>query len=301
MGYRIVACLMVMSGVVAADTVTLKDGSKIDGIVTRPNQDVITVQVGTGKITFPTVDVASIESNEKKGDAGADPKAGPGALKKYEDPVEQRTGLTRAQRDAVRDKMEKLWSPDEAERALGRKQLVEMSKSMTVFQFIEQSMPYTKGLVVPEMLQTLHEIDPERAKPLVEQWVENVDPRNRARAIELMGKYKGDASVDTVVRGLVDVDPQVQVAAARALSNPGAKRATPVLIEGLKSANPRVQNAARDALSAIWGDTKAKSVEDWNKVWTAQGGKVKGALVHTALTPLVTAEQAASATPDHDE
>jgi hypothetical protein len=132
----IAALVLGACGFAFADTVTLKDGTIIDGIVTKPNQDTVVIQVGTVKVTIAAVAVAGIEANDKKGNTAA-PGQGE-AAKKLEDPLYVRTGLTREQREAVRDELDKLWSPDEADRSVGRKRLEELAKQMPVFQFIDR-------------------------------------------------------------------------------------------------------------------------------------------------------------------
>jgi len=286
----------------SGDTVKFKDGSSVDGIVTQPNPDTIIIQVGKAKMTFTNAEVESVEKNDKKGEEG---KTIDMVAKRHNDYIEQRTGLSREQRDAVRKLTGSLRSEDEAERNAARRKLVEMGKSARVFDYIETSLPFVTGAAVPQLMQTLVEMDPERAANVVAQRVGDLDPRNRGKAIELMATYKKPENTETIARGIVDLDPNVRVAAAHALASCGDKAVTPALIKGLSDPDPRVQNASRSALQSLWSDggttVDFTKPEEWNTFWSSKSGNVKNAVDATKLAPLITQEDLAGATPDHDE
>ncbi len=291
--------VLVLGGaaVAAADTVRLRDGSTFDGVVSRSDSNGVVLQMGGGTVSLPAADVVSIEKNDKKGDTN---KLSRVTGQKHNDSLFERTGLTREQRDTVRDAIEPLWSPDEAQRNAARKKLVEMGRQMPVFQFIETTMPYAKGLVVPELMQVLVDIDPKRAKNVLIQHVEDLDPGNRAKALKLIASYKQAEDLDTLARGVKDPDNSVRVAAVEALAKSGDPRTTPALIEGLRANDPRVQNAARTALSLLW-QTELKTTEEWAGFWSSRAGNVKDPIDPAKLAPLVTAEELARTNKDHDE
>ena len=294
-----VGCLLTAcAGIVGADTVTLTDGVKIKGIVTQPNQDVYVIQIGRGKMSVPAAGVAKVEKDDKTGPETPEEEA---TIKKMEDPLTARMGLDSKQRDAVQAECQRLWSEDEADRNAGRKKLLEMAKTMNVFQYIEQCLPYSTGLVAPELMRAIHDIDPKRAQPILEQQLENVDPRNRGRALELLAQDGKNANTTLLARGVLDLDPDVRIIATRALATLDAKAATPVLIQSLRNTDQRVRNVTSETLTKLWGNTEAKTPEDWEAFWTKQSAKIKTPILPKDLTPLVSAEDVAKAPPGHNE
>lgn len=291
-----------LTGMAWADTVHFTDGTSVDGEVVSEGETFVSVQVGKGRMTFPRDSVKEIEQNDKQGD---DVALATMAGERHNQQQLELTGLTREQRDEVRVLLGSLWSEDEEERRVGREKLVEMSKGMAVYQFIESYIPYSKGLVVPELLTVLVEIDPERARTALSQQSENPDPRNRAKALELMASYKEDTNIEAISRGMVDLDPDVQKVAAGALAKTGNRAATPALIAGLDSANADVRTAALESLQAIWGsDARAAKLADagaWTSYWESNGKTVENAVDVSSLTPLVSEEDLRRAAPGHDE
>jgi len=285
-----------------ADTVFFKDGTTLDGVVTRPNADTIVIQIGKGKTTFAAVDVANVEMNDKKGDNLNINRI---HAQRRADFLLERTGLTREQRDRVRDAIDPLWSPDEATRNAARKKLVAMSNEMSVFKYIVSTLPYSKGLVVPELMRVLVDIDPKQAKNVLGQRSQDLDPRNRARALELLGSYKKPEDLDTVARGMVDLDPRVQIAAAHGLAVSGQKGTTPVLLEGLKSNDMKVRNACREALKQLWSTANTavdfETANEWRGYWNTKAARVENVIKASGLTPLVTPEDLENVNPEHDE
>jgi hypothetical protein len=285
-----------------ADTVYLKDGSTIDGTVVTSDGNSVVLEIGKGKTTLAAADVQRVEKNDKKGQVQALSIL---YANQHENDLDKRTGLTAKQRDAVRAVVDPLWSPDEAERSAARKKILAMSKEMPVFKYLESYLPYAKGLVAPEIMQTLVEIDTVKAKDTVLPFTQNCDPANRAKAIEIVSSYKNAEDAETLARGLVDVDDTVKIAAAHAVAAIGSKRATPALIEALRSTDTRVQNASRDALNQLWGNGSADAAlstpEQWDSFWRGKAKEVKDPLVPSALEPLVSPEQLAEATASHDE
>lgn len=284
----------------SADTVTFKNGTTLDGVISQPDPNTVSIDIGGQSITFPATDVTNIEKNDKTGDMTQLAIANG---KKHEDAQFERTGLTREQRDRARDAIEPLWSEDEATRNEGRRKLIELNKEMALGKFITCSLPFSKGYVVPELLTVLTEIDPELAKPQLEAYSSSLDPRNRAKSLEMMGAIKDNASFETVARGMIDLEADVCVSAAYALGAYGDKRATPALLHGLKSNDARVRNISGETLKALWKDTGAipEKPEDWEKFWTENSSKVEKPLDIRNMTPLVTQEMLVDSNQGHDE
>ena len=302
LGLLAVLPLALLAAPVVADTVYLKDGSTINGTVIKNDAEAVVIEIGSGNTTLRAADVARIEKNDKKGEASTLSIL---RAKQHADALDRRTGLTTKQRDAVRAAIEPLWSPDEAERSAARKKLLAMSKEMSVFTYLESYLPYAKGLVAPEIMKTLVDIDPVRAKDTVLPFTQNADPANRSKALEIIGSYKSDDDLETLSRGLVDVDNSVRIAAAHAVAALGGKRATPALLDGLKSTDPKVQNASREALRQLWSTANANvdlnTVEEWNAFWKSKSREVKDPISPSELAPLISPEALAETTASHDE
>jgi len=302
---RVLIVVAVFAGACAAwaDTVHFKDGSALDGKVMRPNADTILIQVGTAKFTFPACDVASVESNDK---AGAPAKVGSLVAKRRADWLQERTGLDRRQRDQVRHAMDPLWSPDEGVRNEARRRLVAMAQDMSVFRFLEASLPYTKGEIAPELMQVLVDIDPKRAEKIVQQRVQDVDPRNRGKALELLAAYGKPEGVEAIARGMKDQDNRVRISAAKALAQAAGRRATPALLEAIEgSTNQRLRNVCLNALKGVWssGDTEIafETAQEWKAYWNTHAATVDKPIKTAGLQTLVSDEELAEATADHDE
>jgi hypothetical protein len=301
MRYAVIGCTMVIVCTSSfGDTITFKNGTKLEGIVSQPDPNTVSLDIGGQSITFPATDVTAIEKNDKTGDMKQLAIANG---KKHEDAQFERTGLTREQRDRARDGIEPLWSEEESVRNEGRRKLVELNKEMPLAKFISCSLPFSKGYVVPELLTVLTEIDPASAKPQLEAYSTSADPRNRAKSLELMGALKDQAAFDTVARGMIDLEPDVSVSSAYALAAYGEKRATPALLHGLKSNDARVRNVSAEALKTLWKDAGVvpDKPEDWDKLWAENASKVAKPVDVSNMTPLITQEMLVDTNVGHDE
>jgi len=285
-----------------ADTIHFADGSFLDGVVSYPDSKTVTIDIGTRTLTFAASLVSSVETNDKKGDESQVTDA---LAKQQEQALEARTEMTTEQRDRVREALTPLWSTDEAVRNAGRKRLVDLNKELPVFQYIDTSLPFTKGTVAPELLSTLVELDATRAKDVLSRYTINLDPGIRAKVLELLASYKDADDVGTIADGMIDPDSSVRIRAANALGTCGQKAATPVLLNGLASADQQLHNASLSALQRIWAsDAQSADLttsEQWTQFWAGKMDGVTNAVNPEALTPLVTQEQLDKATASHDE
>ncbi len=287
-------------GLASADTLHFNDGTKVDGVVVSEDENFISLQVGKGRMTFPRSDVSQIEKNDKEGD---DVKISRETGLKHEQDQQERTGLTREQRDQVRAAISPLWSLNEEERRVARENLKKMGKDLAVFQYIESFLPYSKGQIVPELMTVLVEMDPERARTALSQRTEDPNPVNRAKALELMATYTKDKPLATMARGMIDLDPAVRTTAAEALGKTKEPAVTPALIAGL--ADDATKDAALAALKKVWADDPAagqlSDVSGWQSFWGSRSKKVENAVDVAELKPLVSQEELDQAAPGHDE
>lgn len=271
----------------SADTVYFKDGTSLDGEVSRPNDNSIVLQAGNARLTFSVSEIDRIEENDRTG-ADYDLNAVMAAERQAE--MREVTGLTAEQREEVRQVLELLKSPEADIRRRAQEQLVNMSASMDVFQYLEAKLPFQKGPVTNDMMEAMILINPDRAGKALQVKAYEAVPSQRAKALELLGKTKSGEAVETVARGMVDAEASVRLAAAQALGEAGDKRATPVLIEGLTSNDAQLRNASRTALSRIWSSGEVRidheSADAWRTYWSSQAGSVSGAVNVNQLEPL---------------
>ncbi len=286
-----------------ADTIHFADGSFLDGVVSHPDADTVKIDIGTRTLSFAAA-LVTVETNTKTGDESqvtADVLA-----KQQEQALEARTDMTTEQRDRVREALTPLWSTDEAVRNEGRRALVELNKSLPVFQYIDTSLPFTKGTVAPELLSSLVELDAARAKDVLSRYTINLDPAIRGKVLELLASYKAADDVGTIADGMIDPDAAVKIRAAHALGICGHKTATPVLIKkGLDKEDEQLQNASRAALQQIWASDATSAnlttSEQWTQYWNEKKDGVTNPINPEALKALVTQDQLDKATASHDE
>ena len=138
--------LMLAAAPILADTVYLKDGSRLSGNVKRQDDQKVVIEIQGGQTTVAASDVSRVEKNDKTSDPHG---IGVICAKQHNDDLDRRTGLSSKQRDAVRAAVEPLWSPDEAKRSAARKKLLAMNGEMPVFKYLESYLPYSKDLVAP--------------------------------------------------------------------------------------------------------------------------------------------------------
>ncbi|HPC16993.1 MAG TPA: HEAT repeat domain-containing protein [Candidatus Hydrogenedentes bacterium] len=300
--HLILAAMLCVTPWVFADTVHFSDGSYLDGVVSYPDSETIMIDIVTRKLSFSTSLVSRVESNSKTGDESQVTEA---LAKQQKIALEVRTGMTEEERDRVRAAMSPLWSDDEAKRNDARRKLADLNKELPVFQYIDASLPYTKGTVAPELLRVLVELDADNAKDVLSRFTINPDPAIRATVLELLATYKDADDVETIADGTIDLEQSVRFRAARALGVCGHKTATPVLLKGMESSDPQLRNASKSALQDIWASDSAAAnldtVEQWKEFWNVKSASVENAIDPAKLTLLVTQEDIDKATASHDE
>jgi hypothetical protein len=267
---------LAVTGSVAADTIYLRNGVRVDGVVSSvPGQEgVFKVDAGGRTMFYRQSEIDRIEKNEKTGHLDKED-----ILKRWEQrnaKLTEETGLTADQRRLVRSVMFELKSEDASIRIAARDKLKSYQEQFDAFGYLEYLYPELSPLVAPFVLQALAEIDPRRSVPLVLESAQANHFDIRATAIAILGRMRLKDSVPLIARGLVDFDHRVQVSAAYALATMGVREATPALAQLLTIADLRVSGAARQALETLWqgewGETRPTSVTEWNALWEAKKG-----------------------------
>jgi len=285
-----------------ADTVSFSDGTTLHGRVVWQNENTVRINFEKGSMTVPASQIVHIEENDKVADLDLN-HAHPFAEKRREE-LRERTGLTAEQRSLVREVMAPLNTSNPQAVAAARKRLIKLNGEMNVFQFLEASLPFLTDRYVPEVMRAMAEMDADRAVTVLQKRTQDVAPKNRAAALELLGKVAGRKHVEKIACGLVDHDNQVRIAAAHGLAIAKDKRSTPALLEGLNNPDPQVRNAYRTALRAIWS-TESEMVDfdtpnQWKGFWSSRAATVEQPLDPSNLKPLVVPPPAEVAT-YHDE
>ena len=281
------SALLILGASAHSDTVFFKDGSKLDGTATRPNDNCVALTVGNATMTFPASQVASVEKNDNKGTYTLDQIR----AKRHNDLMLERTGLTREQRDAARKVVVGLDSDDPKMRRAAREQLKQMGKQMPIFKYLNACLPYMRGARVPEMMHVMCELDPKNAQNMLMVRSQDITPLNRAKALELIGATMKEKGTERVAQGLVEQEPAIQISAAHTLGQVGDKRASLALAKGLESNDERVRNACKTALTRLWSteSTKVefKSTSDWKNYVSQRSAQMGKAIDPAGLQPLI--------------
>ncbi|MBX7258323.1 MAG: HEAT repeat domain-containing protein [Candidatus Hydrogenedentes bacterium] len=288
--------LIAVAGYSYADTIVFPDGATMDGEVREVNANCFELVVGDKSIQFARTEIASIEKNDKRGDA-AKPLVLP-QVKQWEAEMERNTGLDADQREKfllLVDAMRKATDPGERQKI--ESEILAMSKTVDLVKFIKASYDTSSLGRKMVLLAILNMLDPQTALPYLKDGMTVNNAHFRAFALGLYGHILRESNnldneaVTFMTRGLIDSDADVQLAAGNALAESGSKIATPVLLAKLDAADPRVQNAANRALAQIWsvdaasisGDPKAY----WQEHWNANQSGVDSPLDPEKLEPLV--------------
>ena len=273
-----------------ADTVVFKDGTEVNGKIHELNAHSIALETGGGRMVIQRSELLRTETNDLMG-SGDRFQHMRSRAELREAALTKRTGLDKEQRARVRGLIRPLQSTNPAEQAEAIKALVAMDKEVGIYNYLLGYLPHLSDRFAPGVLEAMVGMDPERAAATVR--AQTASPRfvQRAKAVELMGRMKDTAHLDTIARGMLDPSSTVQVAAAEGLGYAADQRATPVLIEGLSSADRRLQNASRRALSRIWSTDQSVldfgSREEWERFWQDRRHGVTGAIDPATLKPLV--------------
>ncbi len=272
-----------------ADTIHMKNGIQITGVVEEQTGERVKVRIGKRTTTLRASEIRRIDKNEKTGVFDRKKAEEAARLRNLE--LQQETGLTAAERTEVRKALDMLILPKASDRERGIAKLVALAKRMNVFRYLEHSLPSMLPYHVPGVLQAMARIDPERTKPHVRSEVFNVDTKARAAALILIGELRDWDSSPMLLRGLKDHRPEVRCAAAQALGTLRVREATPALIESLPSPDVRCQNAMRSALKSIWSSEEHavsfSTISEWQTFWAQNKSSVSSTFQLASVTPLV--------------
>lgn len=283
------AAVVLLCATLYADTVYLKNGVQVDGVVVSESSDHVRLRIGNRESVFRGSEILRIEKNEKKGGLDLEKLKVEAAEKEKE--MQEKTGLTAQERVRVSQLLGRMTSQNEDERVRGKNELLAMGKEADLFRYFEVWLPSMLPRFIPGVLEILCELNPRRARPLLLSQVEHPDALTRAAAIRLLGEIGDTGSADIIARGLVDPSAQVRVAAAYALGALRLKEATPLLLAAWNDPELRVQKTCRESLKWIWS-TQENPVEydniaDWEAFWMSKAGSVSSKYDIAKLKPLV--------------
>lgn len=282
------AAVAIAPAVVTADTLHLKDGTTLDGVVTRINDNCIAIQSGNGQIIYQNDEFDRIEENDKKGTLDL-ARQNPAALR-HEQALEKATGLKAEQRNKLIALVDRLAREDMNERNEAIKELVALNQQIDVYRFLKESRQGFGARVLPGVFEVMLTLNKAETKTILYDNLDNMVPGIRAAVLELLGKHRELASLETVARGLVDEQDEVRIAACHALAELGDGRATPALISVLSSPNPRVKNAGNAALSRIWSKedkpVQFETAAQWEALWKESNAQVGKPIELASLKPL---------------
>jgi hypothetical protein len=276
------AAVVMTSG---ADTIHLKTGVAVDGVIKDEDSVRYVVQVGKREVSFRKDQVVKIEQNEKTGLLDVQ-KLREEAQRKAEE-LFQKTGVTPAQRIEINSVKEGLIDPESEQYAEAKRRLVAMAEEMAVFDYFENLLESISPRFAPALMDVMAEIDPQRVKPVLRRHATDISADNREMVMRLMGRTRDQESAKFLARGMLDHVDEVRIAAAESLAVLRVKDATPALLENINHVNRRVANAALAALQKTWGTEDnpeaVRSVEEWQTVAL----QAPGAWTMASLEPLV--------------
>ncbi len=280
---------LLVAGVAAADTIYMKNGVQVDGVIQKRANGRIFVQVGPNRVALRENEVAKIEENDKTGHM--DLEAAKERARKRNQLLEERTGLTVVQRAQVEKLLKLLKSSDRDTVNKGVTRLVALGQKINVMKYLEYFLPSMLPYSVPGCLEVAFQLSPIRALPLIQMQVKSPDERCRAKALELLGRLQDKEAGPVVTRGLIDHEPVVRIAASYALAALRYYPATPVLLENLDAHDLRVQNAAKRALSYMWSTDESpvsfETKEEWRAFWREKVPSVESPVNPLEVRPLV--------------
>jgi hypothetical protein len=288
-GILTAAALLAVGLPAAADTVHMKNGVQIDGVVLQQTAEKIVLDVDGRRVIVRAGEVRSIEKNDKTGALDRQKIIEEARLRDQR--LTRITGLNGKQRTEVKNLMGGFLSNSDHERMETRQTLIAMAAEMDIFRFLDHCLPGLLPRYVPDTMTVMAELNPGRAKLAIRDELDNPDAACRARALELLGELLDVNHAEQMARGLLDHDPEVRAAAAIALARVNARKATPLLLDGLDDASPRARNACRLALERLWADSgggeELTDAAAWRSFWERNTSKAPGSWTTARLDPLV--------------
>lgn len=282
-----------------ADTIYFKDGSSLSGTVLREDTTHVVLKLPQGRMTFPVEDVERVEEDDNPPSAKPAP---PDTPMDAEEPAPALRELDKEDRRRLRLMLNDLLSTDAAARNAARQRIERFGQDRDLFPFLERALPYMPDRQSVEVLQLLTNLDPQRAKPVLESAARSRLEDNRAKALALLASTNKDTKepnpelVQLFAQGVLDEAAEVQLAGIQGLQQLNDKRVTPVLVHALGSPDPRVRSASLHALKALWPDAAVQqgldSPEAWRTFLSRAGDEVRSTFDPQHIEPLVDAPAA---------
>lgn len=165
----------------AADSIYLKSGVRIDGEIVKELDGVITLRVGDREVAYRSDSVVRQEKNDRTGVADREELAK--RLARREAELREKTGLTREQRDRVKELMWDLQSPVEKTSRAAEDELVALGEEWDLVRYFNYHLPSLSPRFVSGVLRVLARLDGKRALPIIRRHVEDPDPASRETAL----------------------------------------------------------------------------------------------------------------------
>ena len=272
-----------------ADTITLKNGVEVHGNLREIQPGVFQLETAGRVVVYRADEVARIEENDRTG--GFDIEAAKERARQRDAELTEQTGLTKAQRDHVREMLHEYRGADAARRTQLLEQFKEMQQEVDVFRYIVFYKQALSNNIVPPALDALYTLDPLRSRTVLAEYAQDSYYGNRAKALQLLGHVGDTQYVPLVMRGLADHELEVQAQAAVALARLGVREATPAILEVMQRGDVHTRHAAAQALAALWRDVAGEAVPDTPNAWAAfvseHQQEISGPVRLAALEPLV--------------
>jgi hypothetical protein len=282
----------------AADTIFFKDGTSLDGKASQPHPNVVRLDVEGGHLTFPANTVLRIEENDKTGQYST--RINIHTVRHVTMMEELSGGLSGDEQAELFQLMEPLNSEDAGERHRAAQAILAVGQEKDITDFLALVTTSTTERYLPQVLEILAALDPERAREVSTMHLTQQHPVSRSAALAQLARVAGADAAPTVAQGLVDHDPEVQVTAAMSLGQTGAREATPALLAALDSPHNRVRIASEQALRQLWGVADAQSPQEWRNHWNEHQASVSSPINPASLTPLVEEEDPLTTTAYHE-
>lgn len=272
-----------------ADTIMMKSGVQIEGIVRHEADGILEVQIGERTMRLRSNEVHEIEKNDR--DGSLDLEALQEEADRQDKALTEQTGLDRAQRELVLQHIGLLTDPDSAKSSAARRALIAMGAEADLFPFIEFVLPSYLPNTVLILLKILAELDPVKIQPIALKCAFFSEEHVRGLALELLASPGSADALELAMRGMLDHTDTVKSSACKALAILKAKEATPLLLRIFNHKDLRVQNNARQTLASIWqgeaDKTAPDTLEAWESFWSDQETGVPKSIDLETLEPLV--------------
>ena len=285
----ILAILTTLAHFSAADTLYLKNGTRIDGTVSSDSNGIVMVQAGNRTVAYRSHELARIEKNNKTGKLDLD--AIRARAKARETELIQKTGLNAQQHRRIHELLKLAQSSERSIAGPAKDELISMGAKMDLFRYLTHYLPEYSPRLVPPVLEVLFAINPYRTRPLLYAYTTDADDLCRATALKNLASFGDKSELPLVAKGLIDYKIPVRIAASYGAGYLKAKECTPLLIDNMKQDDPHLYNVASDALSYIWSTQDNpihfEELAGWESFWAEQTFTVPSVFSAKNLVPLV--------------